>query len=65
MVFTLVLMTKFTLLGGKLDIEFDGLTMLIVTLVAIWYGQLAWWFVSVALSLLCFYLGHVVAETTG
>jgi len=35
-----------TLLGTKLDIEFDGLNMFIVNLLAIWYGQLDLWFLS-------------------
>jgi CDP-diacylglycerol--glycerol-3-phosphate 3-phosphatidyltransferase len=33
-----------TLLGARLDIEFDGLGMLIVSILGFWYGQLPWWY---------------------
>jgi len=46
-----------TLLGTKLDIEFDGLNMFIVNLLAIWYGQLDLWFLSISLAYHFFVLG--------
>lgn len=38
-----------TALGAALDGEFDGLGVLIVSLLAVWYGQLPWWYLSFGL----------------
>ena len=46
-----------TLLGVELDIEFDGLGMLVVSLLAVWYGQLPWWYLSLGLARYLFVLG--------
>ena len=39
-----------TIMGAKLDMEFDSLGIWVVILLSIWYGQLPWWYVSVALA---------------
>ena len=39
-----------TLLGAKLDMEFDGLGILAVTLLAVWFGQLPWWYLLIGLA---------------
>lgn len=36
-----------TQLGARLDMEFDGLGMLIISLLAVWYGQLPWWYLLI------------------
>lgn len=46
-----------TVLGETLDIEFDALGILIVTSLAIHYGQLPWWYLCVGLSRYLFLLG--------
>jgi CDP-diacylglycerol--glycerol-3-phosphate 3-phosphatidyltransferase len=33
-------------LGSRLDMEFDGLGVLVVSLLAVWYGQLPWWYLA-------------------
>lgn len=33
-----------TLLGARLDMEFDGLGMFVVSVLGVWYGQLPWWY---------------------
>ncbi|MCB9421638.1 MAG: CDP-alcohol phosphatidyltransferase family protein [Ardenticatenaceae bacterium] len=46
-----------TVLGAQLDMEFDGLGMLIVSLLAVWYGQLPWWYLSLGLARYLFVFG--------
>ncbi len=46
-----------TALGERLDMEFDGLGMLIVSLLAVWYGQLPWWYLSLGLARYLFVFG--------
>lgn len=36
-------------LGAALDGEFDGLGVLVVSLLAVWYGQLPWWYLGFGL----------------
>ncbi|MBK8904260.1 MAG: CDP-alcohol phosphatidyltransferase family protein [Anaerolineaceae bacterium] len=46
-----------TKLGERLDMEYDGLGMLIVSLLAVWYGQLPWWYLLLGLARYLFILG--------
>jgi len=46
-----------TVLGQRLDMEFDGLGVAVVSLLAIWYGQLPIWFLSVGLARYLFVFG--------
>lgn len=46
-----------TLLGQKLDIEFDALGILVVTGLAVHYQQLPWWYLILGLSRYLFLLG--------
>lgn len=46
-----------TRLGERLDMEYDGLGMLIVSLLAVWYGQLPWWYLSLGLARYLFIFG--------
>ena len=46
-----------TVLGQRLDIEFDGLGVAVVTLLAVSFGQLPPWFLGVALARYLFVLG--------
>ena len=46
-----------TRLGERLDMEYDGLGMLIVTLLAVWYGQLPWWYLILGLARYLFVFG--------
>ena len=46
-----------TVLGSRLDMEFDGLGVLVVSLLAIGYGQLPWWFLSIGLARYLFVWG--------
>jgi CDP-diacylglycerol--glycerol-3-phosphate 3-phosphatidyltransferase len=46
-----------TVLGQRLDMEFDGLGVVIVSLLAIGYGQLPIWFLSVGLARYLFVFG--------
>ncbi len=46
-----------TRLGGVLDIEFDALGVLVVTLLAISFGQLPWWYISLGLARYLFVFG--------
>ncbi len=46
-----------TVLGSRLDMEFDGLGVLVVSLLAIGYGQLPWWFLSIGLARYLFIWG--------
>ena len=44
-------------LGAKLDMEFDGLGILAVTLLAVWFGQLPWWYLLIGLARYLFLIG--------
>lgn len=46
-----------TPLGGRLDIEIDGLGTLIVILLAISFGQLPWWYLGLGLARYFFLFG--------
>ena len=46
-----------TRLGERLDMEYDGLSVLIVTLLAVWYGQLPLWYLPLGLARYLFLLG--------
>lgn len=46
-----------TALGARLDMEFDGLGMLLVTLLAVNYGQLPLWYLPLGLARYLFLLG--------
>jgi len=46
-----------TRLGEILDMEYDGLSVLIVTLLAVWYGQLPWWYLPLGLARYLFIFG--------
>ncbi|GAB4268933.1 MAG: hypothetical protein Kow0080_12130 [Candidatus Promineifilaceae bacterium] len=39
-----------TQLGARLDMTFDGLGVMLVSLLAVWYGQLPWWYVILGLA---------------
>lgn len=44
-------------LGEQLDMEYDGLGMLVVTLLAVWYGQLPAWYLLLGLARYLFVFG--------
>jgi CDP-diacylglycerol--glycerol-3-phosphate 3-phosphatidyltransferase len=46
-----------TKLGERLDMEYDGLGMVIVSLLAVWYGQLPWWYLVLGLARYLFVFG--------
>ncbi len=46
-----------TKLGERLDMEYDGLGMLIVSLLAVWYGQLPAWYLFLGLARYLFVFG--------
>ncbi len=46
-----------TRLGARLDMEFDGLGLVIVTLLAVWYGQLPPWYLPIGLARYFFVFG--------
>jgi CDP-diacylglycerol--glycerol-3-phosphate 3-phosphatidyltransferase len=46
-----------TVLGEKLDIEFDALGILVATGLAVHYGQLPWWYLILGLSRYLFLFG--------
>lgn len=46
-----------TVLGDKLDVGYDGLGVLVVTLLAVWYGQLPWWYLVIGSAKYLFVLG--------
>jgi CDP-diacylglycerol--glycerol-3-phosphate 3-phosphatidyltransferase len=54
-----------TKLGSKLDIEFDGLGMLIVTVLGIWYGMLPLWYLLLGIARPWFILGLWWRERQG
>jgi CDP-diacylglycerol--glycerol-3-phosphate 3-phosphatidyltransferase len=51
-----------TRLGVRLDMEFDGLGLLIVSLLAVWYGQLPRWYLLIGLARYFFLIGLWVRE---
>jgi CDP-diacylglycerol--glycerol-3-phosphate 3-phosphatidyltransferase len=61
-----------TPLGGALDMEFDGLGTLVVILLAVSFGQLPWWYLTLGLARYLFVfglwlrrrLGRPIAEMT-
>ena len=54
-----------TELGGVLDTEYDGLGVLIVVGLAIWYGQLPWWYASLAGARYLFVAGQAWRQGRG
>ncbi|MEZ4646427.1 MAG: CDP-alcohol phosphatidyltransferase family protein, partial [Chloroflexota bacterium] len=54
-----------TLLGAHLDMEFDGLGMLVVSLLAVSYGQLPVWYLSLGLARYLFVFGLWWRERRG
>ncbi|MGB5061590.1 MAG: CDP-alcohol phosphatidyltransferase family protein, partial [Candidatus Promineifilaceae bacterium] len=46
-----------TRLGEILDMEYDGLSVLIVTLLAVWFGQLPLWYLPLGLARYLFVFG--------
>jgi CDP-diacylglycerol--glycerol-3-phosphate 3-phosphatidyltransferase len=46
-----------TVLGGALDMEFDGLGTLVVILLAVSFGQLPWWYLGLGLARYLFVFG--------
>jgi len=39
-----------TVLGSKLDLEFDIVGVLIATILVVWYGQLPWWYLLLGMA---------------
>lgn len=54
-----------TLLGGRLDVTFDGLGVLVVTALAIWYGQLPLWYLPIGLGRYLFLAGLALRQRRG
>ena len=54
-----------TLLGVRLDIEYDGLGVLIVSALGVWYGQLPWWYLILGVSRWLFIAGQKLRERQG
>ncbi|MEM7032888.1 MAG: CDP-alcohol phosphatidyltransferase family protein [Chloroflexota bacterium] len=48
---------RVTILGGKLDMDFDSLGMFLVTSLAVWYGQLPWPFFILGIAYYLFVFG--------
>lgn len=46
-----------TRLGARLDMEFDSLGMLVVSVLAVWYGQLPWWYLILGSARYLFIFG--------
>ncbi|HRQ38933.1 MAG TPA: CDP-alcohol phosphatidyltransferase family protein [Chloroflexota bacterium] len=46
-----------TRLGERLDMEFDGLGLVVVTLLAVWYGQLPTWYLLIGFARYFFVFG--------
>lgn len=46
-----------TRLGARLDMEFDGLGMVVVSVLAVWYGQLPWWYLILGSARYLFVFG--------
>lgn len=54
-----------TELGGRLDMEYDALGLLVVSLLGVWYGQLPWWYLSIGLARYLFVFGLWWRERRG
>lgn len=54
-----------TLLGERLDMEFDGLGMFIVSILGVWYGQLPWWYLLLGSARFFFLAGLWWRERQG
>ncbi|MBE2224325.1 MAG: CDP-alcohol phosphatidyltransferase family protein [Anaerolineae bacterium] len=54
-----------TQLGARLDMEFDGLGMLVVSLLAVWFGQLPWWYLLIGLARYVFVAGMWLRQKRG
>ncbi len=54
-----------TELGSRLDMTYDGQGLLVVSLLAVWWGQLPWWFLSVGLARYLFIWGLAWRERHG
>ncbi len=54
-----------TQLGEILDMEFDGLGLIIVSLLAVWYRQLPWWYLLIGFALYFFVFGLWVRKQLG
>lgn len=54
-----------TRLGGLLDIEYDALGVLVVTLLAISFGQLPWWYIALGMARYLFLFGIRWREKAG
>ncbi|HID50716.1 MAG TPA: CDP-alcohol phosphatidyltransferase family protein, partial [Anaerolineae bacterium] len=54
-----------TRLGGRLDMTFDGLGVLVVTALAIWYGQLPLWYLPIGLGRYLFLAGLAWRQRRG
>lgn len=51
-------LTKYpTVLGEKLDLEYDALGLLIINALIVWYGQLPWWLLIFGVARYAFVLG--------
>jgi CDP-diacylglycerol--glycerol-3-phosphate 3-phosphatidyltransferase len=46
-----------TQLGARLDMEFDGMGMFFVTVLAVWFAQLPWWYLLIGLARYFFIFG--------
>ena len=54
-----------TKLGETLDMAFDGLGLIIVSLLAVWYGQLPWWYLLIGFARTFFILGLWLRQQRG
>lgn len=54
-----------TVLGGRLDMEFDALGTLVVILLAVSFGQLPWWYLIIGLARYLFVVGLWWRERRG
>lgn len=54
-----------TRLGVILDVELDGLGIGLTILLAVWYGQLPWWFLSLGVARFFFVWGSQIRERRG
>lgn len=54
-----------TLLGVRLDIEYDGLGVLIVSVLGVWYGNFPWWYLLLGVSRWLFIAGQKLRERRG
>lgn len=51
-----------TRLGARLDMEFDGLGMFVVSILGVWYGQLPWWYLLLGTARYFFIAGIWIRE---